>query len=293
MTTDQHARVIQYYESTQGDYKRFWLSKRDWAIHFGYYDAHVRSHPESLLRMNAVLAQHAQIGMHDRVLDAGCGYGGSSLWLAEQIGCKVVGISVVPSQVQQAREIAHQRGLSHLVGFEAMDFCATTFPDSSFDVAWFLESAVHAQQKDAVITEAGRLLRPGGRLVIAEYMLREHLTQEEYQQFSAWLSGWAMPGLLEVDAYRHLLKHAGFRVEICQDITEYVRPSIEHLGKLRLPTLPWARVITWVGKGLSRLRLYSKDRLDNVEAGICMSKLLRQGMWRYVLLCAIKEQRSD
>jgi tocopherol O-methyltransferase len=290
--TDQQAKVLHYYQATGSDYKRFWFSPKDLAIHFGYYDASIRSHSSSLLKMNEVLAEIGHINIRDRVLDAGCGYGGSSFWLAENKGCEIIGISLVSEQVQEAKHVARQRHLEHLVSFEQMDFCATAFPDASFDVVWFLESAVHAPHKDALLAEAYRLLRPAGRLLVAEYMLCEQVSQEEYQQLVPWLDGWAMASLLSVSEYHRLLSEAGFGAVKCQDITEHVRLSINRLGKLRLPTLPTAQVIAWMLPGLCLLG-YSKIRLANIKAGICQNKALRQGLWRYVILCATKESVQD
>src|SRR3954454_606250 len=89
--------VVRYYAATTFGYHAVWTGRRDLALHFGYQEpARPLSHRASLLNMNAALAARAGIGPGDRVLDAGCGYGGSALWLAASIGCAVVGINVVP-----------------------------------------------------------------------------------------------------------------------------------------------------------------------------------------------------
>src|ERR1700687_2012427 len=87
--------VISYYEGTWFDYRWLWLNSENNAIHFGYHDEQRRSQAESLLNTNRVLAAVAAIHPGDRVLDAGCGVGGSSIWLAEQRGATVVGITAI------------------------------------------------------------------------------------------------------------------------------------------------------------------------------------------------------
>src|ERR1700716_15539 len=67
--TDQQAKVLHYYQATGSDYKRFWLGPKDLAMHFGYYDASIRSHAASLLKMNEVLAETVHLSPRDRVLD--------------------------------------------------------------------------------------------------------------------------------------------------------------------------------------------------------------------------------
>ena len=105
--------LIRYYDDTWLDYRLVWLTPGNFAIHFGYHDHARRSHAEALVEMNRMLADIAQIGQGHRVLDAGCGVGGSSLWLAENRGASVLGITPVRSQVARARAFARRRGLSH------------------------------------------------------------------------------------------------------------------------------------------------------------------------------------
>src|SRR4051812_6243503 len=106
LTTKQYQQVHDYYVATAFDYSALWTGKTDQAIHFGYWDADVKTHTASLLRMNEVLAQTARVQASDHVLDAGCGYGGSSVWLARTIGCQVTGIAIVPFQIDKAQRHA-------------------------------------------------------------------------------------------------------------------------------------------------------------------------------------------
>ena len=291
----QTEKVICYYESTAKDYKLFWIGLEDLAVHFGYYDQSVKSHRESLLKMNEMLARYANITSKDNVLDAGCGYGGSAIWLAKHIGCRVAGITLVSSQVQQAKRYAEKHSVSESVHFTQMDYTHTSFPDSSFDVIWALESIVHTASKQAFIREAHRLLSTGGRLLIGEYMLREHppLSQAEKDTFSPWLEGWAMPSLLIVGEYRRPLGDGGFTIVQIHDVIENVRRSVNRLGKLQLPTLPTAQVFAAIARGLCVLKLFRQERLKNIEAGICQNKTLRAGQWMYIVLLAEKIDREE
>src|SRR6476646_11694 len=116
--TQHRDSVVRYYDDTWLDYRLVWLKPSNFAIHFGYHDDDERrSHADALVQMNRVLADLARIGQGQRVLDAGCGVGGSSLWLAEHRGAQVLGITPVGSQVARARAFARHRGLSHLVRY--------------------------------------------------------------------------------------------------------------------------------------------------------------------------------
>ena len=119
--------IVRYYNECYWDYRTSWLDSRNLAIHYGYWDEATRSHSQALINMNRVLADTAAIAPGERVLDAGCGIGGSSIWLAENRGVRVTGITLSDLQVSQARHNAAQRGVSDRVDFQTADFFATPF----------------------------------------------------------------------------------------------------------------------------------------------------------------------
>ena len=170
---EYHQRIIQYYRETENAYKDSWALDKSLAIHYGYWDEKVKNFPASLLRMNEVMMEMAGIKDKDRVLDAGCGVGGSSLFMASVLGCRVTGISLSQGQIEKARQYAEKRKQQGLVDFLVMDYCNTTFPNESFDVIWGCESICYAPDKAAFIKEAYRLLKPGGRLVVADGFVNE------------------------------------------------------------------------------------------------------------------------
>ena len=134
-SADYHKKIIEYYKDTENAYKDSWDLNNSLAIHYGYWDEKVKSFPESLLRMNEVMIETAGIKPTDKVLDAGCGVGGSSIFMASVLGCNVTGITLSKRQVQQANENAAKKNVAELVNFKAINYSATDFPDASFDVA--------------------------------------------------------------------------------------------------------------------------------------------------------------
>ena len=98
-----HKNIIDYYNATEHSYKDAWDLNNSLAIHYGYWDEKVKTFPESLLRMNEVMMEAAGIKSTDHVLDAGCGVGGSSIFMAKNTGCTVTGITLSEKQIQQAR----------------------------------------------------------------------------------------------------------------------------------------------------------------------------------------------
>jgi tocopherol O-methyltransferase len=279
---DQMRSVISYYDSTWLDYRWLWLNDENHAIHFGYHDGLPRSHAESLLNTNRVLAETAAVQRGDRVLDAGCGVAGSGIWLAEQRGATVVGITPVRTQVKRARHIITMRGLADAVSVEHGDYVATPFADSSFDVVWALESVCHTRAKAAFYRESARVLRPGGRLIVAEYMraLRPLPIPDE-TLLTRWLNGWMIPDLDTVQEHSQHALDSGFSDIEVRDITSNMRRSLRRLYILSLACMPASRV-------LNKLRLRSAVSHGNVLGSLYQYHALRRASWAYGILSARK-----
>ncbi len=204
-TSEYHQRIVQYYKDTEHAYKDSWDLGKSLAIHYGYRDHKARNFRTSLQRMNEVMAETAKITSSDQVLDAGCGVGGSSIFLAATIGSNVTGISLSERQVQQALDNAVKRGVSEKVKFEVADYCRTPFPDASFDVVWACESSCYADDKALFVKEAYRLLRPGGRLVVADGFVTT-FENNENPVIRKWLEGWQVNYLESPERFAAYMK---------------------------------------------------------------------------------------
>jgi tocopherol O-methyltransferase len=200
------------------------------AIHYGYYDDGVTSHENSLIRMNEVLANKAKIKKTDLVLDAGCGIGGSSIWLAKNIGSKVIGITLVEKQLDFAINLAREKGVEDLVEFKINDFTSTGFEDEIFDVVWAIESVCHTIDKKKFIDESYRILKKdGGRLIVSDYfMTKDILTATEANDMK-WISGWALPNLCPVNHFNKYIHDIGFKKMAFEDATNFVLPSSKRM----------------------------------------------------------------
>ncbi len=247
--------IIDYYRDTENAYKDSWDLNNSLAIHYGYWDEKVRSFPQSLIRMNEVMMEAAVIKQSDKVLDAGCGVGGSSIFLASSLGCQVTGITLSERQEQQATENAKQKGVEKLVDFKVMDYCATGFPDASFDVVWGCESICYADDKHQFVREAYRMLKPGGRLVVADGFV----SMSEYNErlvIRKWLDGWQVKSLESPSRFKNLLSLEGFVDIEYRDISKFVRHSSRRLlryyflAKLYL----WWKTLTFSDKSTAMQR---------------------------------------
>ena len=270
--------VVSYYQQTWADYRVMWLNRVNYALHFGYHDVPGLPHHLALARHNAMMADIAHVRPGDAVLDAGCGVGGAACWLAEHRGARVTGVTLVPEQVEQARAIAAARGLGDRVQFEVADYAHLPYADGAFDVVWMQESLCHAPDKRAVYRELHRVLKPGGRLAIAEYMrTTRQIGRFDARVVRAWLRGWVMPDLDTMDEHCDSARRAGFARVTLRDATRHVEPSLRRLFRRTMAVYP-------VGVVLRLLRVRSAMQHGNVRASVLQYVALRRRAWAYGVL---------
>lgn len=276
-------QVIDYYETCEFDYRIGWNLGRSVAMHFGYWDESTNTHAQALDRENAILAELAGIGSNDRVLDAGCGMGGSAIYLAGRFGCRVTGITLSQKQVDFASRHAQLKGVGHLTTFQKMDYLRTGFPDNSFDVVWAVESVCHARDKAAFTKEVHRILKKGGRLVVADgFAARNHYNDIEQSLMARWLCGWCVNPLVTVHEFMGCLQRTGFRDPSSVNATKNVLRSSRRLYVLGSSVEWFTLLARWMGQKM-------RTRAMNYCAAKYQYLALTRGLWSYAIVSARKE----
>ena len=269
--------VVAYYDETRHDFRLLWDSR---ALHFGHYSNGVRDHAQALENTNRVLADRIALRREERVLDAGCGVGGSSIWLARHRGVRVTGVTLVQHQAETARRAAREAGLASRVDFLVTDYTATPFLAATFDVVLAIETLCHAPEKRAFYQEVARLLRPGGRVVIAEYVRRRRgLDQRDDHLLRDLLHHWSIPDLDTAEEHLAHMAAAGFVEARIEDETEPVRPSIRRLYRMAM--------VCRVGETMLHMAGLRTDvQHANLVGSFRLYQALERDLWFYGILSA-------
>lgn len=282
MVNASKQKVINYYNATQFDY---WFGLGLYfhnGIHFGYWDDDTNNQFQAIRNLNQVLAQKANIKPGDNILDAGCGIGGSSVWLAQNYNINVTGITITPLQIVKAKKLAKKNKLSDRTRFLNQDYCNTDFADKSFNVVWGIESICYAQHKEDFIKEASRLLGSGGKIVIADgFLVKNQYTDKESREMQVWLDGWAVPNLAHYSEFANLLKKYGFEHIEYEDATPKVMKFSKWLHDR-------TKLFYSVGLFLQILGIRGEIEQNNMQAAMGQYECLKQGLWQYGIFTAHK-----
>jgi MPBQ/MSBQ methyltransferase len=168
-----------------------------------------------------------QLPPGSRVLDVGCGIGGSARILARDYGLDVLGISISPGQIQRAQELT-PANLS--CQFVVMDALSLALPDQQFDAVWSVEAGPHMPDKQRYADELLRILKPGGLLAVADWNRRDPavrpLNRLERWVMHQLLVQWAHPEFASIPSFRRNLEQSAWGNQLTVDTGDWSRATL-------------------------------------------------------------------
>ncbi len=290
VTTAQESATIgleQYYSEAGPDYAA-WSS--EFNMHFGYF--RLGANPfarESMLEvMNAVVLDRLQIPQEQAatLLDLGCGLGATLRSFARRLpAAKLTGVTRVPWQVEQARERNLLAGAADRIEVLQGDYESTPLVSATHDGVYALESSCHAHgtDKGRLLTEAHRLLRPGGRLVMADGFLAtgRFATRMQRRIYRKLCECWVIENLGELDSFTARLTQLGFNDIRVENLQMRVAPSVAHI--------PWVTLKFLLTDVVFGDRKMTRARWNNVLAPLLLPMVSAPlGPMTYCMISATK-----
>jgi tocopherol O-methyltransferase len=194
---DHYNRISPYYHSLWGEH-----------IHHGYWIRGDETKEQAQLQLIDHLAEAARLQPGGTLLDIGCGYGGSSIYLAQKYRLAATGITISPVQVEMASKAAEKAQAS--AKFLCMDAEAMTFPEP-FDVVWSVESISH-YPSPKFFASAASLLKPGGTMAVIDWFKKDGLTKQQHKKFLVPIEKGMMVDLHTMKSYESLMTESGLEV---------------------------------------------------------------------------------
>lgn len=261
---------LEQYDSEAGPDYAAW--SRGFNMHVGYY--HFGANPldrEAMLeRMNAQVLSHLQLEgiTNPRVLDLGCGLGATLRSFASRLpGSTLLGVTPVPWQVEHARILNNAAGCAESVRVIKGDYeDPALLANASFDGIYALESSCYASGADKAtfLAQAHRLLRPGGRLVVADGFLTSAGFNNTLQEriYRKVCDCWVLEDFAHLDDFTARLDALGFKEITVEHLQMRVAPSVAHI--------PWVTMKFLVTDVVFGQRAMTRARWNNVLAPVLL-----------------------
>ncbi len=222
--------MIDFYNEASEDYE-FW--SKDFNMHFGYFipfKTNPLKRDRMLNQMNAQVIKRLNIGnTKNRLIDLGCGMGGTMRYALKKCNNMIAyGVTLSDFQVQQGNDLL--KGQNGIILKE--NYNNTSFQSNSFDSAVAIESLCHSGHGENSLKEAHRILKPGGRLVIADAFLKKEATElcngADYA-YRSLCGHWSLEKLETHTYIKQTLQELGYTNIKVEDVSYKVAPSVLHV----------------------------------------------------------------
>lgn len=246
-------------------------------FHWGYFNNKSESLEDATYNLIDKLINLANINKNSNVLDIGCGIGAPAAYLADTLKCSVTGISNSENGIQTARRKYNRTKLN----FEIADALDNKLPKNKFDVAWLLEMSHLIGDKIKLIEESSRAVKPGGRIILCDLILKRKLTAREILSMSTSLrvleKSFGKASLWTLEEYSKAFTELNLNSIQTIDISNSVLPTIDL----------WKRNCKINEKKLKQI-FNNKEYENFMDSCDILSNLYNNKLWGYGIIVANK-----
>ena len=182
---------------------------------------------------NAVdrLMTQASFISSDHLLDVCSGVGGPARYISWKSGCRVTGLDLTASRVAGAIELTEAARMSERVDFVQGNAVEMPFDDYSFTCVIGQEAFAHIPNKQQLISECARVLKPHGRMVFSDIMSHQKLSQDDADRL---FEGMRFSEIATLQDYKNWLTSAGFtKVQTTDLSSEWTRILVDRHAMYR------------------------------------------------------------
>ena len=230
------------------------------------------------LVLHKLMLEGLKLPPEPRVLDAGCGYGGTAFDLQPKIGGQWLGLTISPIQLARAREESAKRALSDRIRFALESYDVPR--EGPFDLVIGIESLVHSADPPATIANLAASMAPDGHLLLVDDMPVEPFPAEQTDDLATFKQMWRAPIMPSERGWRAAFEAAELKIVRSSDFSSLVwhRP-LEELTSLIERDRKRARMLAWTG-----LRMIPEANIG----GLVVERLAIAGAVQYRLLVGQK-----
>lgn len=272
-------RIQKFYDESTN----LWLDTWGEHMHHGYYGADgqgKKDRHQAQIDLIEELLTWGGVSSATRILDAGCGVGGSARYLAKRFQADALGVTLSPVQFEAAERFTKADDLDKRVHFQVKDMMDLSQEDGPFDLIWSMESAEHIADKKQLMENFYKMLAPGGHLLMATWCHRDFppsLSGSEQSLLDKLYRIYNLPPMVAPVELGTLAEQAGFQNVVTDDWSNAVAPF-------------WGAVIrSALGiRNFSLLMQTSWSTIKGAWAMRYMSNGYKKGLIRYAVLKAVK-----